>query len=177
MPCPACAAGQWDFCANGQYAERGIKGLDGYGATRWRVGSRFAVKVPDRLGDLGVLTEPASVVAKAWEQIDLIAARALRSARVALVAGAGPIGMLAALLGVQRGYQMHVFDRVAAGPKPALVAALGATYHHGPVTDLGLRPDVALAQRPDQPPCPAVIVAAGAHRQPSDVKVAVDLTK
>ncbi len=144
VPCPACAAGQWDFCANGQYTERGIKGLDGYGATRWRVGPRFAVKVPDRLGDLGVLTEPASVVAKAWEQIDLIAARAPRSARVALVAGAGPIGMLAALLGVQRGYRVHVFDRVAAGPKPGLVAALGATYHYGPVTDLNLRPDVAL---------------------------------
>ena len=73
VPCPACAAGQWDFCANGQYTERGIKGLDGYGATRWRVTPRFAVKVPDRLGELGVLTEPGSVVAKAWEQIDRIA--------------------------------------------------------------------------------------------------------
>jgi glucose 1-dehydrogenase len=50
VPCGACAAGHWDFCANGQYTERGIKGLDGYGATRWRVGPRFAVKVPDRLG-------------------------------------------------------------------------------------------------------------------------------
>ena len=39
---------------------------------------------------------------------------------------------------------MHVFDRVAAGPKPALAAALGATYHHGPVGRLGLRPDVVL---------------------------------
>jgi len=144
VPCPACAAGQWDFCANGQYSERGITGLDGYGATRWRVDPRFAVKVPDRLADLGVLTEPASVVAKAWEQIDLIAARAPRRARVALVAGAGPIGMLAALLGVQRGYQVHVFDRVTAGPKPSLVAALGATYHHGPLSRLDLRPDVAL---------------------------------
>ncbi len=144
VPCPACAAGQWDFCMNGQYAERGISGLDGYGATRWRVGPGFAIKVPDRLGDLGVLTEPASVVAKAWEQIDLIAARAPRSARVVLVTGAGPIGMLAALLGVQRGYQMHVFDRVAAGPKPDLVAALGATYHHDPVGRLDLRPDVVL---------------------------------
>ena len=132
VPCPACAAGQWDFCANGEYTERGIKGLDGYGATRWRVGPRFAVKVPDRLGDLGVLTEPASVVAKAWEQIDLIAARASRPGPGRAVAGAGPIGMLAALLGVQRGYQVHVFDRVAAGPS-RLVAALGATYHHGPV--------------------------------------------
>jgi threonine dehydrogenase-like Zn-dependent dehydrogenase len=144
VPCPACAAGQWDFCANGEYTERGIKGLDGYGATRWRVDPRFAVKVPGRLGDLGVLTEPASVVAKAWEQIDLIAARAPRRARVALVAGAGPVGMLAALFGVQRGYQTHVFDRVTAGPKPDLVAALGATYHRGPVGQLDLSPDVAL---------------------------------
>jgi len=144
VPCPACAAGQWDFCANGRYTERGIKGLDGYGATRWRVGPRFAVKIPDRLGELGVLTEPASIVAKAWEQIDLMAARASRRARVVLVTGAGPIGMLAALLGVQRGYQVHVFDRVAAGPKPDLVATLGATYHHGPVSRLDLRPDVVL---------------------------------
>jgi len=27
------SVGQWDFCANGQYTERGIKGPDGYGAT------------------------------------------------------------------------------------------------------------------------------------------------
>jgi len=150
VPCPACADGQWDFCANGRYTERGIKGLDGYGATLWRVSPRFAVRVPDRLGDLGVLTEPGSVVAKAWEQIDRVALRAPQEARpgsrarVALVAGAGPIGMLAALFGRQRGYQVQVFDRVTDGPKPALVAALGATYHHGPAGTLDLRPDVAL---------------------------------
>ncbi|HEX5292409.1 MAG TPA: alcohol dehydrogenase catalytic domain-containing protein, partial [Streptosporangiaceae bacterium] len=66
VPCPACAAGQPDFCVNGRYTERGIKGLDGYGATRWRVSPRFAIAVPDQLGELGVLTEPGSVVAKAW---------------------------------------------------------------------------------------------------------------
>ena len=147
VPCPACAAGRWDFCANGRYTERGIKGLHGYGATRWRVAPGFAVKIPDRLGDLGVLTEPGSVVAKAWEQVDRIAARAPGTAAapgVALVTGAGPIGMLAALLAVQRGYEVHVFDRVEAGPKPDLVAALGATYHHGPAAALDLRPDVVL---------------------------------
>jgi len=150
VPCPACAAGRQDFCANGGYTERGIKGLDGYGATRWRVSPRFAVPVPGRLGDLGVLTEPGSVVAKAWEQIDGMVLRApgepqpSSRVRVALVTGAGPIGMLAALLGRQRGYQVHVFDRVTAGPKPALVAALGATYHHGPVGALDLCPDVVL---------------------------------
>jgi threonine dehydrogenase-like Zn-dependent dehydrogenase len=147
VPCPACAAGQWDFCANGQYGERGIAGLDGYGATRWRVEPSFAVKVPGELGDLGVLTEPGAVVAKAWEQIETICARAPRVPRpgqVALVTGAGPIGLLAALLGVQRGYQVHVFDRVTDGPKPHLVAALGATYHHGPLAALELRPDIVL---------------------------------
>ena len=29
VPCPACAAGQPDFCVNGRYTERGIKGLTG----------------------------------------------------------------------------------------------------------------------------------------------------
>ena len=40
-----------------------------------------------------------------------------------------------------------VFDRVTDGPKPALVAALGATYHHGPagtLEALDLCPDVVL---------------------------------
>jgi threonine dehydrogenase-like Zn-dependent dehydrogenase len=144
LPCVACAVDQWDFCETGEYTERGIKGRDGYGATQWRVDPRFAIEVPAQLGDLGVLTEPASVVAKAWEQIDRIAARAPRSGRVALVVGAGPIGLLAALLGVQRGFEVHVLDMVTDGPKPPLVADLGATYHHGAIGDIGIKPDVVV---------------------------------
>ena len=30
-PCPACARGEFDFCRNGRYTERGIKELHGYG--------------------------------------------------------------------------------------------------------------------------------------------------
>lgn len=37
------------------------------------------------------------------------------------------------MLGRQRGLEVHVLDRVTEGPKPALVAALGATYHTGRV--------------------------------------------
>ena len=144
VPCAACAVGQWDFCQNGKYLERGIKRLDGYGSERWRVDPEFAIAVPAHLGDLGVLTEPASIVAKAWEQIDRIAARAPRAGQVALVTGAGPIGLLAALLGVQRGFEVHVLDRVTDGPKPGLVADLGATFHHGAIGGLGLRPDVVV---------------------------------
>ena len=37
VPCLACAAGQWDMCRNGLYTEHGIKGLNGFGAERWRI--------------------------------------------------------------------------------------------------------------------------------------------
>jgi glucose 1-dehydrogenase len=144
VPCPACAAGQWDFCENGRYTERGIKGLDGYGVQRWRDDPEFVIPLPASLGDHGVLTEPASIVAKAWEQTERIAARAPVAGRTALITGAGPIGLLAALLGVQRGYQVHVLDQMTGGPKPRLVAGLGATYHHGAAGAIDLRPDVVI---------------------------------
>ena len=65
VPCEYCAAGEWDMCRNGGYTERGIKQRHGYASERYRIESSFAVKVDAALGDLGVLLEPASVVAKA----------------------------------------------------------------------------------------------------------------
>src|SRR5262249_47491791 len=70
MPCPACAAGEWDMCRTDSFGERGIVRLHGYGSERWRVEPDFAVPIPSGLGDLGVLLEPASVLAKAWDQVD-----------------------------------------------------------------------------------------------------------
>jgi threonine dehydrogenase-like Zn-dependent dehydrogenase len=61
-----------------------------------------------------------------------------------LVTGAGPIGLLAALLGIQRGLEVHVLDRLESGPKPDLVRALGATYHTGAVSRVGFEPDVII---------------------------------
>ncbi len=131
VPCAACAVGQWDMCRNGRYTEHGIKALDGFAAERYVLPVDAAVAVPASLGDLGVLVEPASVVAKAWDHIDRIGARAAWHPERVLVTGAGPIGLLAALLAVQRGYDVHVLDLVTEGPKPRLVRDLGATYHHG----------------------------------------------
>jgi len=39
---------------------------------------------------------------------------------------------------------VHVLDRVEAGPKPAIVRDLGATFHAGSVNDLGFRPDIVI---------------------------------
>lgn len=145
-PCGACAHGEWDMCRNGKYTERGIKELDGYASELWTVQPEFAVKVDKSLGLAGVLTEPTSVVAKAWEQIERIGGRAWFEPRSLLVTGAGPIGLLAAMLGTQRGLDVHVLDRVTDGPKPDLVRDLGATYHSNSAADVAhqVKPDVVV---------------------------------
>ncbi|MBV9124636.1 MAG: glucose 1-dehydrogenase [Planctomycetes bacterium] len=144
VPCPNCAAGEWDMCRNGLYTERGIKERDGYCSERYRIEPQFAVKVDPKLEKVGVLLEPASVLAKAWEHIERIGSRALWKPHRVLITGAGPIGLLAALMGVQRGLEVHVLDRVTQGPKPDLIKDLGAHYHTGTVKDACQGADVVL---------------------------------
>jgi glucose 1-dehydrogenase len=127
-PCTSCAVGEWDMCRNGRYTERGIKELDGYCSDRFRIEPEFAVAVDPALGGLGVLVEPASILAKAWEHVERIGHRAEWRPRRCLVTGAGPIGLLAALLATQRDFEVYVMDVVEGGLKPELVAALGASY-------------------------------------------------
>jgi glucose 1-dehydrogenase len=129
-PCGACAHGEFDMCRNGRYTEHGIKELDGFASEMWTCDADYAVKLDPRLEDVGMLMEPTTVVAKAWEQVERIGGRAWFEPSSVLVTGAGPIGLLAALLGTQRGLDVHVLDVVANGPKPGLVRDLGATYHH-----------------------------------------------
>src|SRR3954453_3362959 len=144
LPCPNCAVGEWDMCSNGGYTERGIKQVDGFMAERWRIEPEYAVRVDPAVGVLGVLLEPTTVVAKAWEQIASIGRRTFWDPHSVLVGGAGPIGLLGALIAVQHGLEVHVLDRVEAGPKPDLVKELGATYHTGAIAGVGLRPDIVL---------------------------------
>jgi threonine dehydrogenase-like Zn-dependent dehydrogenase len=144
VPCPNCAVGEWDMCRNGEYTERGIKQIDGFMSERWRIESEYAMKIDSSLGLLGVLLEPTTVVTKAWEQVDAIGRRAFWNPRTVLVTGAGPIGLLAALLGMQRGLDVHVLDRVDSGLKPELVRALGASYHAGSIASVGIRPDIII---------------------------------
>jgi glucose 1-dehydrogenase len=146
VPCACCAEGEWDMCRNGQYTERGIKELDGYGAELVTLEADFAIPVPAELGTLGVLTEPASILAKAWEQIDRISTRACSVHERTLIIGAGPIGLLGALMGTQRGHEIHVLDRATEGAKPEAVHALGGRYHTGDVTELAeqIQPDIVV---------------------------------
>jgi threonine dehydrogenase-like Zn-dependent dehydrogenase len=133
VPCEACGRGEFDMCRNGLFKERGINQLDGYGSERWRVEREYCVKLDPGLRSVGMLMEPTTVVAKAVEQIQRVGEAMRFQPRRVLVTGAGPIGLLGAMLGVQRGLEVHVLDQVTDGPKPQLVESLGATYHSGDI--------------------------------------------
>ncbi len=146
VPCGACARGEFDMCRNGQYTERGIKQADGYASEQWTVEADYAVKLDTRLAEVGMLMEPTTIVAKAWEQVDRIGNRAWFEPKSVLVTGAGPVGLLAAMIGAQRGLDVHVLDQVTKGPKPQRVHELGATYHHSDIDSVTarVRPDVVI---------------------------------
>jgi threonine dehydrogenase-like Zn-dependent dehydrogenase len=145
-PCGACAHGEFDMCRNGKYTERGIKEIHGYCSEQWTCEADYAVRLDTRLEEVGMLMEPTTVVAKAWEQVERIGARAWFEPQSVLVTGAGPIGQLAALLGAQRGLDVHVLDLVKDGPKPQAVKDLGATYHHDDILTVAdkVRPDIVI---------------------------------
>jgi glucose 1-dehydrogenase len=174
VPCVACAAGEWDMCRNGRYTERGIKERHGYGAERFRVEPAFVIKIDASLGHLGVLLEPASILAKAWDHTRHIGRRS-RSwrPRTLLVTGAGPIGLLAALMGAQRGLAVHVLDHNPDAAKADLVGQLGGTYHTDGVEIIDrLQPDVLM----ECTGAPALIVELLGRTAPAGIICLVGVT-
>jgi len=147
VPCPACGVGEWDMCRNGRYTERGIKERHGYGAEYFRIEPDFLVTVDPALGIAGVLLEPTSIVAKAWDHTERIGERSLAwQPKTVLVTGAGPIGLIAAMMGVQRGLDVHVLGHGEDAQRRDLVYSLGATWHVGGLEtfDGSLKPDILM---------------------------------
>jgi len=146
VPCPACAVGEWDMCRNGRYTERGIKERNGYGSDFFRIEPEYLIKIDQSLGADGVLVEPTSVVAKAWDHTARIGRRSRAwQPKTLLVTGAGPIGLLAALIGAERGLDVHVLDHHDSGEKRLLVRELGGTFHLGDLADFDrLKPDILM---------------------------------
>jgi len=142
--CPTCAHGESDMCYTGKYVERGIFHAHGYMTSRIVESAGYTVKLPEELRPFGVLMEPTTVVEKAILESVLVQhrldwvrslddssaiARDWRFVRRALVAGAGPIGMMAAFLLRHHDVETHVTDVVPEdGYKASLVNAIGARY-------------------------------------------------
>jgi glucose 1-dehydrogenase len=135
-PCPhaecrPCRAGRSDFCVTGDYTERGIKGEDGFLTDYVVDDEAFLVTVPRALADVAVLVEPLTVVAKALDQASAIFSRLPYDTgpQRGLALGAGPIGLLAAMVLVADGFETFVYSRDAEDSKQAeLVRSLGAQY-------------------------------------------------
>src|SRR5262245_10038662 len=143
--CIACRVWRQDFCVSGGYVERGIKGADGYMTELVVEDERYLVRVPSSLAEVGVLIEPLAVAAKAALDLDAILRRypweplGLR----ALVLGAGPIGLLSAMMLVARNTKTFIYSREAAdGDRAALARSFGAEYVSAadtPLSDLPAR--------------------------------------
>ena len=142
--CEPCAHNQSDMCTTGLFKERGIHKLDGL-LTQFVVDKeQYVVKVPPEAVKLAVLTEPLSIVEKGIQELRIIQSRLpwfcphtdhewmstdWGGCKVALVVGAGPLGLLAtALIRMARAYT-YVADILPGDhPKANLVSALGAHY-------------------------------------------------
>ena len=133
VPCGNCAVGEWDFCRNGQYTEHGIKSQRRLLLERYRIAARIRRQDRSRRsGRSGCCWSRPAWWPRRGSRSTASEAGPTGSPRTCVITGAGPIGLLAALIGVQRGLDVHVIDQVTTGVKPDLVHALGATYHTGP---------------------------------------------
>jgi len=139
--CLPCLMNRPDMCSTGTFHERGIWGLDGYQAEFAADKEQYAVRVPPELEAVGVLAEPLSVAEKAIDEAVRIQAARLPDAgatpdwlhdRPCLVAGLGPIGLLAAMALRLRGARVFGLDIVDENsPRPQWLAAIGGTYLDG----------------------------------------------
>ena len=122
--------GRNDITSEEVYYERGINLCHGYLTERFVDDAEYMVKVPQDLKHLGVLSEPASVCAKAIEQAYLAQERLqVWSPRRAFVLGAGQIGLLATMMLKLKGLDVYTLA-TRPGPhiKSEIVEAYGATY-------------------------------------------------
>jgi threonine dehydrogenase-like Zn-dependent dehydrogenase len=139
--CACCLMNRADMCQTGKYRERGIHGLDGY-QTEYAVDQeQYVVRVPNELEPVGVLMEPLSVVEKAIDEA--LRVQILRcpdaattpdwfQGRRCLVAGLGPVGLLAAMVLRLRGGEVYGLDVVDANSaRPKWLDGIGGRYIDG----------------------------------------------
>jgi glucose 1-dehydrogenase len=123
--CAACAEGSPDSCLTGDYSERGITRLHGFARERFAEDPAQLIVIPQALGRLGVLAEPASVCARAIRHARAIGGRQPWELQRALVIGAGAVGMLATYLLRLDGVEVWT---ASLEPRSELAAASGARY-------------------------------------------------
>jgi threonine dehydrogenase-like Zn-dependent dehydrogenase len=149
--CAPCRANRQDFCATGEYTERGIMRAHGFMTGEVVDDERWMNVVPAALREVAVLVEPLTIAEKALLQVELVQQRLPWEARHpgagasaigsdpgvwgapgrrhnAVVIGAGPVGLLGAMALRVRGFETFVYSRqLAAEGRERILAAIGAT--------------------------------------------------
>jgi threonine dehydrogenase-like Zn-dependent dehydrogenase len=153
--CVACKAFRSDLCLTGNYTERGIKQRHGFHAEYIVDEEIYAVKVPPSIAHIAVLTEPMSVVEKAIEEVTTVQTARLPylpkdqpwlQGKKAIVAGLGPIGLLASIILSLEGAKVFGFDRAPAdNPRAKLLEKMGGVY----INDQDLNLDQFQKENPD----------------------------
>jgi hypothetical protein len=160
-----------------RFGERGIVRRHGYGSERWRVEPDFAVPLMPRLGELGVLLEPASELAKAWDQVDQISRRAFFQRGRALVTGAGPKRDLVEDLGPALDVDATALNRNMVLRNQVLFGSVNAGRRHWEQAAEALAAaDPAWLGALSIRRVPLTSWTDALDRQPEDVKVVMDLT-
>ena len=127
--CPSRFSDRADFCAPGSYVERGIYRAHGFCSTYFAEDSRYLVRIPEELEDIGVLVEPTSIVVKALDQALKAQQRLDFEPNKALVLGAGSIGLLGTMMLERKGFEVETVDVVDQDHrKVKILEDIGAGY-------------------------------------------------
>jgi threonine dehydrogenase-like Zn-dependent dehydrogenase len=149
--CRPCQHNRPDFCLTGAYTERGIKGRHGFMTDEVVDEAKHMHLVPRELADIAVMTEPLTIAEKALIELDSILVRMpwINPAKEekrglnGVVLGGGPVGILAALALIVRGFDTWVYSLESANsPRAALIESFGAKYIEAkslPIGNLGQR--------------------------------------
>ncbi|MBX7065927.1 MAG: glucose 1-dehydrogenase [Parachlamydiales bacterium] len=136
--CEMCKKGCSDMCQSGNYTERGIKQRHGFHQEFVIDEEKYMIWVPPALVGTAVLTEPTTVVEKAIDHacrlqvarlpVDPDPKKWLHGKKV-LVAGLGPIGLLAAMVLRLRGANVVGMDIVDPHSlRPRILEEMGGKY-------------------------------------------------
>lgn len=132
--CLSCLNQRSDMCFTGEFKERGVRGLHGYGSEYAVEKPEHLVKVPAELRDVAVLTEPLSISVKAVETALTVQERLKFDGKYpphakVLIAGHGPIGTLAAFILSLRDFELYVTGIMEeSDAQVQLLKKLGAQY-------------------------------------------------
>ena len=130
--CVNCRSGQYDMCLKGNYRECGIRGAHGFVREYLAEETQYLVRIPRNLRQMAVLTEPMSIATKGIDQAIEFHRRSVNPTRVALVLGAGSLGLLVSAFLQLQGFSTYTLDIVPKSSlKAQLVEAIGATYLDG----------------------------------------------